>query len=64
MKSYKVIVTEILQIEVEIEAPNRYEAERIAERNWKDSEYVLDAGHFKGVSFKAESPQRGKDFER
>ena len=53
MKSYKVTITETLQLTVEIEAASREEAERQAEANWKNSDYILDAEHFKGVEFKA-----------
>ena len=53
MKSYKVTITETLQLTVEIEAASREEAERQAEANWKKSDYILDAEHFKGVEFKA-----------
>jgi hypothetical protein len=64
MKSYKIIITETLQMEVEIEANSRCEAEKLVERNWKNSEYVLDADHFKGVTFRAETLQRSRDYER
>jgi hypothetical protein len=64
MKTYTVTITETLQAEVEIEASSRYEAERIAERNWKDCEYILDADHFKGVKFHAEIPQKDRGFDR
>lgn len=53
MKSYKVTITETLEMTVDIDAHSRREAERIAEENWKNSDYILDADHFKGTAFKA-----------
>ena len=53
MKSYKVTITETLGMTVDIEARSRQEAERIAEENWKNSDYILDADHFKGAAFRA-----------
>lgn len=64
MKPYKITITETLQKEVTIEAGSRAEAEEIAERGWKNSEYVLDASHFVGVTFKAERPAKQRGFER
>lgn len=61
MRTYTVTITETLQMSVEVEAPSRYEAEKIVERNWKDQEYILDADHFKGVTFTAKSPIREQD---
>ena len=53
MKSYKVTITETLQLTVEIEANSCETAEKQAEAKWKNSDYILDAEHFKGVEFKA-----------
>jgi hypothetical protein len=64
MKTFQVTVTETLQITVPIEAATRAEAERQAERRWVDSEYILDAGNFTGVTFKAQIPQRERDDAR
>lgn len=64
MKTYKVTITETLQMEVEVEAPSRYEAERLVEKQWNDSEHILDADHFKGVTFTATPPQRERGMER
>ena len=64
MKTYKVTITEKLQMEVEIEASCRYEAEQRVERNWKNSDYILDESHFKGVTFKAELPHQNRGFDR
>jgi hypothetical protein len=64
MKTFNVTITETLQLTVPIEAATRAEAERQAESRWRDSEYILDADHFKGVTFKVEPPQRERDYER
>jgi hypothetical protein len=64
MKTHKVTITETLQMEVEVEATSRTEAEQIVERNWKNSDYVLDASHFKGATFKAERPSKERGFDR
>jgi hypothetical protein len=64
MKTYKVTITETLQMQVEIEAASRAEARQIAEERWKDSEYILDADHFKGADFKVEPVQRERGDSR
>lgn len=64
MKSYDVTITETLQMAVLIKAESLAEAEEIAEKNWNDSKYILDADHFKGADFKAEEHVKAKDFER
>jgi hypothetical protein len=51
MKNYQVKITETLSMTVTVEAENAMEARDIAERNWKNSEYILDADHFQGVTF-------------
>lgn len=64
MKNYEVTITETLQMTVEVEAKTREEAERLVEKNWNDSEYILDADAFKGVDFSARSNERSRDYER
>lgn len=64
MKTHKVTITETLQKVVEIEAPSRQEAEFLAERNWKNSDYILDADNFVGVTFRAERPLRQRGYDR
>jgi hypothetical protein len=49
---------------VEVEAPSRREAEQLVEKQWSDSEHILDANHFKGVTFTAAPPQRERGMER
>ena len=36
MKTYRVAITETLQMTVEVEATSRYEAERLVEQRWRD----------------------------
>lgn len=64
MKTYKVTITETLQMEVEVEADSQFEAEQLVEDKWNDTEYILDADHFKGVDFHAEQKNRSRDYER
>ena len=64
MRYFKVNITETLQIEVEIEAVDRRGAEILVEAKWGKSDYILDADHFKGVTFTAEPIQRNRDYER
>ena len=64
MKIYDVTITETLQMTVPIEAENYAEAERIAEGNWNNSQYILDADHFVGANFKARERTRDKGLER
>lgn len=53
MTKYNVMITETLQLIVEVIAENHIEAEEIVRSNWMDSKYVLSAGNFTGVEFKA-----------
>ncbi len=64
MKSYEVTITEKLEMTVSIEASSRAEAEALVERNWNGSQYILDASHFTGATFKARLPERERDFAR
>ncbi len=52
MKEYEIKITETLGMTVTVEAANAAQAREIAERNWKDGDYILDADHFKGVTFR------------
>ncbi len=53
MTKYNVMITETLQLIVEVIAENQIEAEEIVRSDWMDSKYVLSAGNFTGVEFKA-----------
>lgn len=64
MKTYNVTITETLQMTVLIEAESLAEAEQIAEENWNNSQYILDADHFMGADFKAKECVREKALER
>lgn len=64
MKSYQVTITEKLEMTVEVEASSRYEAERLVEKRWNNTDYILDAEHFKGVTFTADPPAKERGMER
>ena len=64
MAKYDVTITETLRITVEIEAENRFEAEQMVSDSWRNSEYILDADHFQGVSFEARLQKKSRDQER
>ena len=53
MKTYKVTITETLQMDVEVEAESPEEAEKMVSDGWCRSDYVLDADYFDGVQFEA-----------
>ena len=58
MKTYKVTITETLEMTVEVEAGNRLEAEQIISDRWRNGDYIHDAETFQGVTFKARLPER------
>ncbi|MGL4668667.1 MAG: DpnD/PcfM family protein [Saezia sp.] len=64
MQNYKITITETLQKEVSIEAGSRTQAEQLAEQNWKNSEYILDADNFVGVTFRGERPTKQRGYDR
>jgi hypothetical protein len=64
MKTYKVTITEKPEMTVEAKAHSRSEAERLVEKLWNDGDYILDANHFKGVTFKADPPLKSRDSGR
>ena len=53
MREYEVTITETLEMTVAVEAESREEAQQIASDNWKNGDYILDADHFKDVTFRA-----------
>ena len=53
-KLYRVTITETLKFTVDIDADSAEAAERIAEQNWKEGNYIIDSAHFAGVEFHAE----------
>ncbi|MDR2695624.1 MAG: DpnD/PcfM family protein [Deltaproteobacteria bacterium] len=60
MKKYNVQIKETLSMTIPIEARSAAQARGIAERNWANSYYILDASHFTDVSFTiAHDPKLG-----
>jgi hypothetical protein len=57
-QTFEVTITETLRMTVAIEAKSRANAEEIAEANWNNSDYILDADHFVGAKFEAASVKR------
>ena len=53
-KLYRVTITETLKFTVDIDADSAETAERSAEQNWKEGNYIIDSAHFAGVEFHAE----------
>ena len=51
MKEYNVKIRETLEMTVTVEAESALQAREMVERNYKNSEYILDADHYKGVVF-------------
>ena len=52
-RNFNVVITETLKLTVEIEAYCKEEAEQIVSDAWKNSDYILDACAFHGVTFEA-----------
>ena len=61
MKEYQIRITETLAMTDTVEAENAAQAREIVERNYKNSDYILDADHFKGVAF---TVPKNRDYER
>jgi hypothetical protein len=61
MKKYEIRITETLVMTVKVKADNAAQAREIVERGYKDSEYILNADHFQGVTFTA---PKNRDYER
>ena len=51
MKRYKVLVTEIYQKLISIEAESAQDAHQRAEDAWRNTEYLLDIDDFQDVNF-------------
>lgn len=64
MKNYQVEITETLKMRVNIEADSPEEAEEIANRNWCNSEYILDAECFEGADFNCVQDRKPVSYER
>ena len=52
-KDAKLMVEDCERHVVEVEAGSQKMAEQMVDDRWKDGEYILDAGNFAGVEFKA-----------
>jgi len=63
LNDYKVKIREILERTVTVKAESMAHAKHLVEKGYKNSDYVLDASDYKGVSFHAQYP-RDKDYER
>jgi len=63
MKTYDVRIRETLEIVVTVEAESMAQAKQIAEAGYRNSDYILDASHYKGVAFEALYP-KNRDYER
>ena len=59
MDTFDVTITVTREHRVNIEAPGRHEAKKIAEKRWKRGEYVLGAGNGESAVFTA-SARNGK----
>ena len=64
MKEYQVQNKEVLAMIVTVEAESAAQAREIVEKRYNDSDYILDADHFKGVTFAAIPPQKERGMER
>ena len=60
MGQYDVRIRETLEMLVTVEADSMAQAKQIAARGYKNSDYVLDSSHYKGVVFEALYPY-GRD---
>lgn len=56
MREFEVQITETLTKTVTVEAETQDLAKWIAEQNWRNGDYVLDADNFSGVVFESTSP--------
>ena len=58
MSEYRVIITETLKRAVTVEAESREEAEEAVRHQYQNSEHILVAEDFDGVSFSAQYPEQ------
>ena len=61
MKKYQVQIKETLAMTVNVEAESAAQAREIVERKWNNSDYILDADHFTGVTF---TTAKNREYER
>lgn len=62
MSEYRVIITETLKRAVTVEAESREEAEEAVRRQYQNSEHILVAEDFDGVSFSAQYPESRSNY--
>ena len=58
MRTYRVIITEKSEMAVEVEAPCRYDAERLVEKKWNNRDYPMDTDRAKEVTFTAKTVKK------
>ena len=63
MSEFRVRIKEVLEREVKVTARSMEDARDIVRNGYRNSEYVLDASDFKGVSIEALYPQN-RGYER
>ena len=61
MKEYQVQIKETLAITVTVEAESAAQAKEIVEKQYDNSDYILDAEHFQGVTF---TIPKNRNYER
>ena len=60
-KNYKVTITEVLKMTVDVEAEDECEALQTVSDKWRNGDYILDADNFVEVEFEAECAERARD---
>jgi len=63
MQKYDVRIRETLEMLVTVEAESMAQVKQIAAQGYKNSDYVLDASHSRGVTFETLYPY-DRDYER
>ena len=63
MPEFQVRIKEMLEKTVDVKAESMAQAKEIAEKRYRDSEYILDASDFKGVAFETLYPYN-RGYER
>ena len=61
MRDYKVQIKETLAMTVTVKAESAAQAREIVEQNWKNSDYILNADNFTGVTF---TTPKDREYER
>ena len=61
MKEYNVRITETLEQTVTVQAESAAQAREIVEREWRNSDHVLDSDNYTGVTF---TVPREQSYER